>query len=47
MSSSDIFFFGAGFSKSLNDSYPTLAELSEYFLNNKFIKNMKKFIKII
>lgn len=45
MSSSDIFFFGAGFSKSLNDSYPTLAELSEYFLNNKFIKKHEEIYK--
>ncbi|EAI2796407.1 hypothetical protein IB030_000928 [Campylobacter jejuni] len=45
MSSSDIFFFGAGFSKSLNDSYPTLAELSEYFLKNKFIKKDERIYK--
>lgn len=31
MSGDDVFFFGAGFSKSLNNSYPTLAELSNYF----------------
>ncbi|EBD1720927.1 hypothetical protein FHQ57_07585, partial [Campylobacter coli] len=37
--------FGAGFSKSLNNSYPTLAELSEYFLENGFIYENEKIYK--
>lgn len=45
MSGDDIFFFGAGFSKSLNDSYPTLAELSSYFLDNGFIYENEKIYK--
>ncbi|ECP9225457.1 TPA: SIR2 family protein [Campylobacter jejuni] len=45
MNSNDIFFFGAGFSKSLISSYPTLAELSEYFLKNKFIKKHEEIYK--
>ncbi len=42
MDGDDIFFFGAGFSKSLNNSYPTLAELSNYFLDNGFIYENEK-----
>ncbi|HEB9345465.1 TPA: SIR2 family protein [Campylobacter coli] len=45
MSGDDVFFFGAGFSKSLNNSYPTLAELSEYFLENGFIYENEKIYK--
>ncbi|EIU9966355.1 SIR2 family protein [Campylobacter coli] len=45
MSGDDVFFFGAGFSKSLNNSYPTLAELSEYFLDNGFIYENEKIYK--
>ncbi|ECW8954991.1 hypothetical protein F5R70_06080 [Campylobacter lari] len=45
MNGSDIFFFGAGFSKSLNNSYPTLAELSNYFLDNNFIHENEKIYK--
>lgn len=45
MSGDDIFFFGAGFSKSLNNSYPTLAELSNYFLDNGFIYENEKIYK--
>lgn len=45
MDGDDIFFFGAGFSKSLNNSYPTLAELSEYFLENGFIYENEKIYK--
>lgn len=45
MSGDDIFFFGAGFSKSLNNSYPTLAELSNYFLENGFIYENEKIYK--
>lgn len=45
MSGDDVFFFGAGFSKSLNDSYPTLAELSNYFLENGFIYENEKIYK--
>ncbi|WP_223208616.1 hypothetical protein [Campylobacter coli] len=45
MDGDDIFFFGAGFSKSLNDSYPTLAELSSYFLDNGFIYENEKIYK--
>ncbi|EAI6906998.1 hypothetical protein CII61_03775 [Campylobacter coli] len=42
MDGDDIFFFGAGFSKSLNNFYPTLAELSSYFLDNGFIYENEK-----
>ncbi len=45
MSGDDVFFFGAGFSKSLNNYYPTLAELSEYFLENGFIYENEKIYK--
>lgn len=45
MDGDDIFFFGAGFSKSLNNSYPTLAELSNYFLDNGFIYENEKIYK--
>ncbi len=45
MSGDDIFFFGAGFSKSLNNYYPTLAELSNYFLENGFIYENEKIYK--
>lgn len=45
MDGDDIFFFGAGFSKSLNNSYPTLAELSNYFLENGFIYENEKIYK--
>lgn len=45
MSGDDVFFFGAGFSKSLNNSYPTLAELSNYFLENGFIYKNEKIYK--
>lgn len=45
MSGDDIFFFGAGFSKSLNNSYPTLTELSNYFLDNGFIYENEKIYK--
>lgn len=45
MSGDDVFFFGAGFSKSLNNSYPTLAELSNYFLENGFIYENEKIYK--
>lgn len=45
MDGDDIFFFGAGFSKSLNDSYPTLAELSSCFLDNGFIYENEKIYK--
>ncbi len=45
MSGDDVFFFGAGFSKSLNNSYPTLAELSNYFLDNGFIYENEKIYK--
>ncbi|HEC1809646.1 TPA: hypothetical protein R1719_001575, partial [Campylobacter lari] len=38
----DVFFFGAGFSKSLNNSYPTLAELSKYFIEQGHIYNNEK-----
>ncbi|MFG5142218.1 hypothetical protein O8I45_10355, partial [Campylobacter lari] len=38
----DVFFFGAGFSKSLNNSYPTLAELSKYFIEQGHIYNNGK-----
>lgn len=39
---SDIFFFGAGFSKSLISVYPTLTELSEYFLKKGLIYENEK-----
>ncbi len=45
MSGDDVFFFGAGFSKSLNNYYPTLAELSNYFLENGFIYENEKIYK--
>ncbi|HEB9286761.1 TPA: SIR2 family protein [Campylobacter coli] len=45
MNSNDIFFFGAGFSKSLISSYPTLTELSRYFLDNNFIYENEKIYK--
>ncbi|HEB9337072.1 TPA: SIR2 family protein [Campylobacter coli] len=45
MDGDDIFFFGAGFSKSLNNSYTTLAELSNYFLDNGFIYENEKIYK--
>lgn len=45
MDGDDIFFFGAGFSKSLNNFYPTLAELSNYFLDNGFIYENEKIYK--
>ncbi|EAL8252295.1 TPA: SIR2 family protein [Campylobacter coli] len=45
MDGDDIFFFGAGFSKSLNNSYPTLTELSNYFLDNGFIYENEKIYK--
>lgn len=45
MDGDDIFFFGAGFSKSLNNSYPILAELSNYFLENGFIYENEKIYK--
>ncbi len=45
MDGDDIFFFGAGFSKSLNNSYPTLAELSNHFLDNGFIYENEKIYK--
>lgn len=45
MSGDDVFFFGAGFSKSLNDSYPTLAELSEYFLAHNLIEQNEEVYK--
>lgn len=38
----DVFFFGAGFSKSLNNSYPTLAELSKHFIEQGHIYNNEK-----
>lgn len=45
MNINDIFFFGAGFSKSLISSYPTLTELSDYFLDNGFIYENEKTYK--
>lgn len=39
---SDIFFFGAGFSKSLISAYPTLTELSEDFLKKDLIYKNEK-----
>ena len=38
----DIFFFGAGFSKSLINAYPTLTELSKYFLDKGLINEDEK-----
>lgn len=43
--SDDIFFFGAGFSKSLSGNYPTLRELSEHFLDNKLINKNEEIYK--
>lgn len=45
MSGDDIFFFGAGFSKSLNNYYPTLAELSKYFLAHNLIEQNEEVYK--
>lgn len=45
MSGDDVFFFGADFSKSLNNSYPTLAELSKYFLAHNLIEQNEEVYK--